>query len=397
MKATLNRKAFVSALSACGCAIGKKTTIPILAYVKILIEKHENWNTCTISNTDLDVWIDNTVPVLAFSGDTIEICVLPSIMQKFLASSKAENVDLEYMAGVPESDEIPCIPGKLKLAAGGSISLGTMPTENFPVLPEFGGETYPVINLLETNSKAWIEMTSKVCYAVSDEENRFTLPGFLLEVSDKVRMVATDGHRLAILERGLLPSGNKPDSLIPMRVYKHLKKILGKSDIPMTVMRTKHVTADYLIVVAGDLILVSRLLTGNFPEYKRVLTNYDMKPAVADASKLIDGIDGVRHCADDKSHVIKIEFNSTSARFVAESPEKGKAELDVECLTGGTHGVTVGFCYDYVLDFLRSLPVNDVVHIRCGKKAEKAGVGAWEFKSQADPGLTGIIMPMRLA
>lgn len=459
MQFSVNRKQFVSALSACATVVEKRTTIPILTGVKITLGPT---NFATVVGTDLEIAVQRAVPIFDRSSEERFETVIPlPILQKFLGASKADTVlfdftvlkcsNCEGAGSLPGTDDpatplectyckgtgqvVPPYSTAVKIAAGATITIDTFAAESFPDLPAIGTEDFPVIRLLDITADAWIDMTEKCKFAISADESRFTLNGFLLEVSDKVRMVSTDGHRLCCIERGDMPEGTKAESaLIPKRLADILKKVLGKSTDTVTVLLTKLVVTDkvtevrsvsekngdYLVFICGGTVVISRLLTGNFPDYKRVLCSYTAEPARVGAEAFINAIDGVKHCSDDRSRAIRISFNCESLTVYAETHEKGKAHMDVPCRTGAAHGVNVGFNYDYLLDLLKSFSKLDVVTIRCNstpeavkvdefnvpidedteEKAEerrtiRAEKSAWEFRSTADSGARTIIMPMR--
>ncbi len=299
--------------------------------------------------------------------------------------------------------------GALDAAAGEStgatFTVEGFDAESFPELPDIGGKEYPVISLLQISAADLIDMTEKVKFAISKEEIRFTLNGFLLEVADKVRVVATDGHRMCLVERGELPEGNKPERcLVPQRLGGYLNKIFGKSKDMITVMITKQVlvdpldqtrtvsekNGDYAVILGGSTIIAFRVLTGSFPDYKRVLPNYESEPGITKAADLLNGIDGVKHGADERSNAMQFKFNCEAVKLTAGSGGTS-ASKDVPCKTGGTSGIEVGLNWRYVREFVNALPKVDLVTIHC-----RDAKSAWELRSASDPGYRYVVMPMRI-
>jgi len=460
MRFTFNRKEFLTALTACGNAVEKKTTIPILNNVLLELGP-TNW--LEITGTDLEIAVRRMVPVSNRSSEERFCITMPlAIVSKFLTSSKVDTVTFDS----PACDLVDCTlcdgtgggtfkhggedaigpkpkclrcdgTGKhlgqpvINLIAGATFQVEGMSAENFPDIPAIGTPEFPVIRLLDITADAWIDMSDKVSFAISQEESRFTLNGFLLEIKDKVRMVATDGHRLALIERGEMPEGTTPErALVPKRSAGIIKKVLGKSKDTVTILLTKEVddkgeltgkNGNYLVFISGATVIITRIMTGNFPDWERVVPRRQPNPARATAKLLVQGIDAVKHCADDRSGAIRMKFNCEAVSLVAEAVDRGKAQIDVPCRTAIASGVEVVFNHKYMLDFLKAIDDVDIVAIHChgepeGVKVDDYGVpinedteekaeerrrsraakGAWLFQSTADAGFSCVIMPMRI-
>jgi DNA polymerase III sliding clamp (beta) subunit (PCNA family) len=461
---TVNRKPLLSALAACQCVVAKASTIPILTCVKIRVA-----DSVTVAGTDLETWIEQPIPALSITGTFTMILPLDLLM-KFLESSKADAVTFDVQSN-PEplrcgkcndgqvvtekgrrgqdsrvnlTDETiiePCNecsgtgegegfnPGNVKITAGASMEMDSFHSDSYPELPDIGGPDWPVTSLLKITADAWLDMANKTSYAISLEESRFTLNGFLLEISDKVRMVATDGCRLTIVERGEMPEDNPVQrALIPARVAGYVKKVLGKSTSVMTICRTnKPATktdvnpANYGVIVADNVTMVFRLLSGNLPDFQRVLPSYTTDPCTVSASDLLTAIDGVKLAADERSLCIRLEFDHDSVTLRAESADRGKASMAVPCQAGDCHGVKLGLNWSYLADFLKSLDKSDTITIRCAgpgpvtspdtdnpltpeelaEKAEAARLqiaasSALDLRSVLDHGCRSVLMPMRI-
>jgi DNA polymerase-3 subunit beta len=422
MKSTVDRSLFLEALTAANLAVEKKSTIPILQNVKITAGSQA----MTVTGTDLEVAIEQYFP--AYTDEPFVVTLPAAMLTKVLRSSKVANVTVEVVegcttktetcqsckgkgkydpvagvAGAKPSDCPPCdgkgtittqLPGKVRVTAGASVTLESLTPDSYPALPEFGGPKFPVLSLLETTTADWNDMCAKVAYAISAEESRFTLNGFLLEVSDKVYAVATDGHRLALVERGeSVEREEKYYSVVPKRVAGYVKSIFGKASEPLTVMRTepKKSEADYLILASGRTVIVSRLLNGNFPDWRRVIPDYGAGAAEIKAADLIAAIDGIKHCADERSGAIRLEFNCAATRVVAESADLGKAEMEIACECNAASNLTFGINHSYLYQFLKSLPKEETVYLEV-----KDGKSAMGFHTGTDSGLRHVIMPLRL-
>lgn len=453
MEVTANRNELLSAIDVARLAVEKKTTIPILTCLHFQVGSQ----VMTITGTDLEYAIMR--PCLVTGNDEPFTMVVPQkILTDFLKCCREDMVHLLYRPGHtpqptpcetcdgtgqvtpdPGLPSRPCayckgkgqkfyehIPGQLIVTCGGAMQIDTYDPISYPELPKLGSEEWPIAGVLEAEAEQWLDMTGKVSYAISADENRFTLNGFLLEISDRVRMVATDGHRLAVVSRGETAEREVPVSaLVPKAVIAKMSSIIGKKPTGTVNVYRSQKAGDqtvYLVFHYGVTFMVARMLSGNFPDWRRVLPAYDVNPAKIGVSNFIAGIDAVKHAADERSRAVKLTFNSHEVAILADSVERGKATCPVSCECGDTSGVTVGMNWQYLREYLSALPKGDTAYVYCNsdpgekerlaegtehtmieipeeereaKRIANAAKGCWMFKSQADDGYQVVIMPMR--
>ena len=302
----------------------------------------------------------------------------------------------------------------VKLSAGAAaITIGGMTSDSYPYDSELLArmKKFPTKDILDIDSSAWLNMVSKVRFAISREESRFTLNGFLLDVNGAVRMVATDGHRLSLIQKGETSESPHVTALIPARGADQLKRIFGKGNHSLEIKRTMcpdvpdhkgvpQPAPQFWIVRSGDTTVSGRILTGNFPDYERVMPHYEGQPARLTAADLLAGIDAIYNVANERNHAIQLAFNCTTLKLFVSSLEGSSASIEIPCDTGACHGVTVGFNADYVRDFAKSLTKDESIYMLCSDaKAEEpentARNATWEFVPVSDPGYRHVIMAMR--
>jgi DNA polymerase III sliding clamp (beta) subunit (PCNA family) len=221
--------------------------------------------------------------------------------------------------------------------------------------------------------------------------------------------------------------------LIPAYGADQLKRIFGKGNHSLDIKRTvcpdtidpngkPQPATQYWIVRSRDTTVSGRILTGNFPDYERVMPHYEGQPARLTAADLLTGIDAVYSSADERSHAIQFHFNSETVKLIASTAGGASASIEVPCETGIAHGVTVGLNADYVRDFAKSLRKDDSVYISCAglkeaihplesdaaaevlgnneladeRRRKSAASSSWGFSSEIDSGYKHVIMPMRV-
>jgi hypothetical protein len=184
------------------------------------------------------------------------------------------------------------------------------------------------------------------------EETRYTLNGGLLILKpDTLAMVATDGHRLALAETDQKLSGlnGEVKVLIPKKAMDEVEKLssVAGSEAQMDFSKDE----SHLFFQAGHRLLISRILTGQFPNYEAVLPRDNSKSVVLERAELNDAIRRVSQLADQRSHAVKLAVSKEGIEISASSPEYGEARETIDKEYQGDP-ISIGFNSSYVLDFL---------------------------------------------
>jgi DNA polymerase-3 subunit beta len=371
MEFTVSRADLVRELSLSQGVVEKKTTIPILS--NVLLEARGE--SVTLTATDLEIGIR---------------CSCPAKIKKEGAGTVPARKLLDYVRLLPESDlhvkflenhwaNITCGRSKTRIAG--------MSRESFPELPHVPESIAELpVGLLSS-------MISKTIFAISMEESRFTLNGaLLLLTAEGMTMVATDGHRLAyIAHEGATIQGNKPfRALIPRKAMGEILKLSAESG------------ADSKVVVAGDdnhlffqfgtRLLITRKLTGNFPDYERVLPKDNMHLAKLQREEIRSAVERVSQFADERSRAVRVQFAPGEVKVFSSSVETGESEESVPTEYSGPE-LEIGFNAQYLLDFLRAIPQE---HVSFALKDQKS---AGELRPDGDgkqDEYRYVVMPMRI-
>jgi DNA polymerase-3 subunit beta len=310
--------------------VEKKTTIPILA--NLLVEAQES--SLRISATDLDLGMR---------------CGCPAEVVKEGSGTIPAKRLLEIVRSLPEAEihlkvlenhwvQVTCKRSSFKLVG--------MAQDNFPTLPAVPKE------LASIPASVLTGMIQRTIFAISNEESRYTLNGALLVLKpESVIMVATDGHRLALVERAVPIQGLKSEQrvLIPKKAMGELLRLLAEGDGELGVSLAKD--EGHLFFSVGNRVLISRMLTGQFPNYEAVLPRENNRVVELERGQVADAIRRVALLADERSRGIRLQLDKDHLEVFSLGGEFGEAH---EVLDAGYQGeaLQIGFNYQYLLDFL---------------------------------------------
>ena len=230
-----------------------------------------------------------------------------------------------------------------------------MARANFPTLPAF-----PVAGGVKIPAKVLRAMIGKTIFAIANEESRYTLNGALMVLKpESITMVATDGHRLAHVER----PGEKFDgisgemkTLVPKKAMNELRVLLDATDEEHIDFAKDESTLFFRI---GGRLLTSRQLTGQFPNYEAVLPKDNNKSVSVRCEDLSGAIQRVAQFADERSGAIRMRIEKNELKVSSSSTETGEAEDSIETNYAG-ETVTIGFNSAYLLDFLKASTASEV-------------------------------------
>ncbi len=329
MKFTVTRNELLNELNLVQGVIEKKSTIPILS--NILLEA--SGGHLDIAATDLDVTIRCGCPASVESEGTTTI----SARRLFdIVRLLPDGADIAF--SLMENDWV-------QLHSGNSqYKIVALPKENFPSIPEPAATTAQIPGFLLRN------MIQRTMFAITQEESRYSLNGALLVLMpNDIRMVATDGHRLALVSKGMEIPGVDLEvrALIPRKTLVELQKLIGEQDMLVEFGRDEN----HLFFSVGSKRLVSRILAGQFPNYELVVPRDNDKNITSSTRELVDGIRRAAIMSDEKLRAIKLSFKAGTLELTASSAEAGEAREVVPVEFDGD-ALDIGFNPQYLLDFL---------------------------------------------
>jgi DNA polymerase-3 subunit beta len=261
-----------------------------------------------------------------------------------------------------------------------------MSRESFPELPEMPEQ------LAEIPLSALAQMIAGTTFAISAEESRFTLNGALLILRETgLAMVATDGHRLALIEKHMNLPGLAASyrALLPKKAMNEIQKLAGDDPDKQVEFSGNE---NHLFFRIDKRLLLSRKLTGNFPDYERVLPKEHPHTIIVQRDELKAAIERVAQFADERSRAIRVQMGNGELKVYSSISETGESEETIP-VEYSDPDIEIGFNAQYLLDFLRSVDQSEVeFHF---KDSNSAG----EFRPHGDvPGAVYryVVMPMRI-
>lgn len=371
MEFTVNKADLVRELSLSQGVVEKKTTIPILS--NVLLEARED--RLILTATDLELGIR---------------CSCPAKVKKEGAGTVPARKLLDYVRLLPDAEltikflenhwaNLTCGRSKTRMAG--------MSRESFPELPQMPE------HVAEIPVKLLSSMIARTGFAISAEESRFTLSGALMLLKpESVTMVSTDGHRLAYVESGV-DGGQISKPFRALMPKKAMAEIVKLGDDSGEGARAIFAGDDnHLFFQIGERLLITRKLTGNFPDYERVLPKDNTLVAKLSKEEIRAAIERVAQFADERSKAIRVKFAPGEVQIFSSSVETGESE---ETVPGEYEGpeLDIGFNAQYLLDFLRVIGQNEVAfELKDAKSAGELRPAGEGVKDQ----YRYVVMPMRI-
>jgi DNA polymerase-3 subunit beta len=334
--------------------VERKSTIPVLS--NILIESLGE-NSIRIVGTDLDVTVRcDAEAEIKKSG---AMCVQARKLFDLARLLNGENVTFKKL----ENEWVSVTAGR------GKFRLAGVNREQFPEIPIF--KSAP----LKVPAEVFNYFIRHTAFAITNEQSRFTLSGAKFILADgKARMVTTDGHRLAFIERAIETPGDvKMDALIPKKALLELVKLSGESGEDVSFGEDQN----HIYFELDGRLLITRKLSGNFPNYEMVMPKDNDKKAVFDLDELKGAVRRVALMADERNRSIRLTIREGEVEVTAQSSEEGEGNEVVPAEYTGEE-TTLGFNWQYLQDFL-----NVVSAVQTGD-AETASTEASEKETDGD-------------
>lgn len=292
---------------------------------------------------------------------------------------------LDICRALPEGTEITLAldQGRMKVTAASSrFALATLAAEEFP---EVGGIEDGAKFLVKQVTLA--NLLKRTAFAIAQQDVRYYLTGLFFEVAEsRLRAVATDGHRLALCDAEETPEPVTPQSaIVPRKAVLELERLLGDGDSTVSVT----LSARNACFDLGRLVLTTKLIEGQFPEYERVLPKKSPFRLIADREPLREALTRVSILANEKFRGVRLETGDGGLRLVAHNPENEEAEETISAQYQG-EPLVIAFNAGYLQDALGALD---------GETVEFAFADANSSTLLSSPGHAHsryVIMPMRL-
>lgn len=366
MKFAVSREAFLKPLQLVVGVVERRQTLPILSNVLISLQG----SALSMTGTDLEVEIVG-LSELDTGGEEGDITV-PARKLLDICRSLPEAAEIQFsVAG-----------GKATLKSGRSkFTLTTLPAEEFPSV-ESGADDLEFALTTDT-LKALIDATS---FAMAQQDVRYYLNGMLLEVSlNNIRLVATDGHRMALCDgESEVDTAEKTSVILPRKGVVELARLLADDDNIQMAIGSSHVR-----ISGADFRFTSKLVDGAYPDYQRVLPKGGDKVVVGDREELKQAFARTSILSNEKYRGVRLQLSPGSLKMVANNPEQEEAEEVVNVNYDGEE-LELGFNVSYLLDVLNVMSGTSVRFTLLDANSSAL------IEDPASPDAVYVVMPMRL-
>ena len=364
MKFTVAKDKLLEGLQTVQNVVSTRTTLPILSNVLIRAEN----GALHFTTNDLDVGMSCSVEakIEKPGGTTIPARRLAGIVKELPASEVSVEVDGKNVAS---------------LNCGASFfKMMCLPEDEFPALPKL--EKAKAFTLPQKVLKDALRKTS---YGISTDETRYVLNGILFSFKEnKLTLVATDGRRLALVDiEAEFPRSNEVDVVIPAKCITELQRILGDEGDVKLAVGENHVSFE-----AGGRLLVSKLIEGNYPNYRQVIPAESRERITIERELLLNAVHRVSLLSSEKSNSVKLIFTKNNLEIAANTPDIGEAHESL-AISYKSKDFSVAFNPIFLQDPLRAL-TEDEIHL--------------EVSDEMSPGVIKIgtpflyvLMPMRIS
>lgn len=336
MKFNAAKDLLLKGIQSVHAAINTKSSLPILA--NILIEANEE--NIVLSATDLDIGMISSIPIK------------PNITGSITVPAKKFS---DIIREMPDGESVSISVKKNNLVnidcEKSAFKIMGLPKEEFPQIPEFKNKES--ITIEQEKLKAMLRMTS---FAISHDETRYVLNGILFVIKPTfIRLVATDGRRLAMIENKIqLPKTLERSFIVPTKAVNELDKVLGDvGDIKIFLGENQ------IFFDTGTTRLVSRLIEGEFPNYEQVIPKEVKEKVVVSKQKLLPAIKRVALFTNPESMAIRVDLARDKVVLSKSAPYLGEARVELEADYKGKE-MSVGFNPDYLIDLLKGIDQESV-------------------------------------
>jgi len=328
MKFIIDRESLLPVLQTVVGVVDRRQTLPILSNLLFNLGSDSLSVTATDMEVELvvtmDLQLEQTGELTLPAKKILDICRALPQEAKLQFEVKKDRVSISY--------------GKSR------FTLATLPAQEYPVIDIME-------NIISFNIKQKIlgKLLENTQFAMAQQDVRYYLNGLLLEISDnKLRAVATDGHRLALDETDIQVTLEEPlQIIVPRKGITELRRLLQDDDSEIEIqISTNHIRAKN-----ANICFTSKLIDGRFPDYQRVIPQLSETPVFANREELRNSLIRASILSNEKYRGVRIIFNTDSLRALAHNPEQEEAEEELEVQYSGVE-VEIGFNVSYLLDTL---------------------------------------------
>ncbi len=370
MKIKISKDELLKGIQVVQNAVSNKSTLPILSHILIETKNKE----IKLITTDLEIGVTALI-----KGEVLEEGSITVPARKFS----------EIIKELPNQNEI-----TISLKKGQSISIESgksyfrlmgLLKEDFPQLPEFPSLSSKNTDLVKIPQKLLKEMIQLTSFAMSHDETRYILNGLLFSFNSKsLKLVATDGRRLAIIERDILELGSiKKEVIVPMKTIQELNRNLTEEGDVIFYFKENQ-----LQINLGSVTIMSRLIEGEYPNYEQVIPKKTKEELKINTQEFLQATRRASILTSQDSQSVKISIIKDRMIITKNTPELGEAREELEVDYKGSE-LAIGFNPTFLIDVLKNITDENVKFSFID--SEKPAV------IKSGEGYTYIVLPMQVS
>ena len=364
MKFSVSKEKLLAGLQTVQNVVSTRTTLPILSNVLLRAADGK----VHLTTTDLDVGVSGAfdAQIEKPGATTLPARRLANIVRELPAAEVEIDIDSKNVASIR------CGQSFFKI-------LG-LPEEEFPPLPKFeDAKTFTI------PQQALRDALKKTSYAISTDETRYVLNGILFSFKEnKLTMVATDGRRLALVDLEVeFPRSQEVEIIVPTKCVTELGRLLGdEGDAKMSVGENQ------VAFEIGGTLLVSKLIEGNYPNYRQVIPGEAKERITLEREMFLNAVHRVSLLSSEKSNSVKLVFTKNNIEIAANTPDVGEARESLAVAYKG-RDFSIAFNPEFLQAPLRALP-NDEIFLDL---IDEMSPGVIKIQSP----FLYVLMPMRIS
>jgi DNA polymerase-3 subunit beta len=369
MKFSVSREALLVPLQLVAGVVERRQTLPVLANVLVVLEKE----TLSLTGTDLEVEIVARLPLENPVEDIGEITI-PAKKLVDICRSLPDGATIEFI--LQEDQKVIVKSGRSR------FTLATLPSNDFPSTEKTEGDLQ--FSCSQSIIKRLIDRTA---FAMAQQDVRYYLNGMLWEVEgNRLRCVATDGHRLAMCVRELdIDVPEKSQAILPRKGVIELSRLLNDQEAQIDLTLGTH----HIRVETPNYTFTSKLVDGKFPDYERVLPKGGMNVVLGNRTELKQAFARTAILSNEKYRGVRLNFTEGLLNIVANNPEQEEAEEQVVIDYKGDD-IEIGFNVSYLQDITSVLNTENV-------KITLSDANSSALLEEPEEGdSVYVVMPMRL-
>jgi len=369
---SIEKEVFLKGLSKIQGIVEKRSTIPILS--NVLIET--NKTNIYLTATDLEVGMRASYPATINQPGKITVSakkiyeIVKELPEKEITFKSKDNSWIEISCGKS------------------LFNIVGLSSDEFPHFPDINDN-----NMIPVNGNILNEMIEKTLFSISNDDTKYNLNGiYFKKIKDNeksaLRLVATDGHRLALIQRKMeIPDIEELDQgiILPRKGINELKKIAEDSEENILI----GFIDNSFVIKKENTIVVMRLVNGDFPDYNRVIPKNNEDIAIINRDLFLHVLKRMSILLSEKSKGVKIEIKNNKIEISSSNPDLGDAREEMEINYSGPE-IVIGLNARYMIDIIQALDCEKI------KLAVKDNMSPGLITPEIEDGFLSVIMPMRL-